>query len=158
MTQQSIERGELIVHRDAQSLENAANGQCRVPLRFARGSAARMALPNECVRSKCLPASAGASTAACGSSAFSMSSLASFSADKLARKVRSRLSALRIHPQVERPVVFRGEAARGIVQLHRGNAEIREDDVGAVEPVARQRLRQAGEVAPGHLQHRSVVA
>ena len=60
---------------------------------------------------------------------------------------RRRLSASRIHAHVERPRRLVGEAARRVVELHRRDAEIGEDDVGAGEPFLRQHVRQAREVA-----------
>ena len=52
----------------------------------------------------------------------------------------------RVEAQVERAVGFKGEAALGVVDLHRGNAEVGEEGVGAVQPELGQHFRQAGEV------------
>ena len=58
------------------------------------------------------------------------------------------LAALGVHAEVERAVLFEGETARGVVDLHRGDAEVGEDRVRAAD--GRQHLREAGEVRAMH--------
>ena len=45
------------------------------------------------------------------------------------------------------PDVLVGEAARGVVELHRRDAEVREDEIRAGDAFRGQHLRQPGEVA-----------
>lgn len=45
------------------------------------------------------------------------------------------------------PEVFHGETAGRIVELHRGDAEIGEDEVDAAQTGGREHLRESGEVA-----------
>ena len=53
--------------------------------------------------------------------------------------------AFAAHAHVERPVVAEGEAARGGVELHRGDAEIEHDAVDAVEAVGARNRIEIGE-------------
>ena len=57
------------------------------------------------------------------------------------------LAALRIHAHVERAVELHGKTARRIVNLHRGNAEVGENQIRAGDFIRRQHLRQPGEIA-----------
>ena len=86
-------------------------------------------------------------SSACGSSAFSWSRRASVSSLTRASSLRRGFAARRVHPHVERTGLLVAEAAIGIVQLHRGHAEVREDQVRGGEPFGGEHLRQAGEVA-----------
>ena len=61
-------------------------------------------------------------------------------------QLRRRLTPLRVHPHVERPDALVAEAAIGIVELHRGDAEVRQNHIGVFETLGREGLRQAGEV------------
>jgi hypothetical protein len=60
---------------------------------------------------------------------------------------RGRLAARGIHPHVERTVGTEREAARRIVDLRRGNAEVEERAVDALDAARRERLRKLGEPA-----------
>ena len=49
------------------------------------------------------------------------------------------------HPHVERPVGLEGEAALGLVELHRGDADIERDAVDRVDVAVGKRLTHPGE-------------
>ena len=60
---------------------------------------------------------------------------------------RGGLAPPRIHAHVQRAVEFGGESAGRVVELHGGNAQVRQDDVRAGKAGLRQYPRQPGEVA-----------
>ena len=65
------------------------------------------------------------------------------------RQQNARWQAARgIHAQVERDVVLPREAARGIVELHGGDAEIREENVGAGRAFVLEKPPESGVIAP----------
>src|SRR5688572_252316 len=68
---------------------------------------------------------------------------------------RCRLPARRIHPHVERPRPAVGEAARGIIDLRAGDADVGEDAVDALDPGLREHGRQRGEVVVEQLEVRA---
>ena len=57
------------------------------------------------------------------------------------------MAALGIQTQIQRALVLQGKAAGWIVQLHRGNAQIGQDQIDPGEFGGGQNLRQSGEVA-----------
>jgi len=57
----------------------------------------------------------------------------------------------RIHAQIKGAVCLECESSRWVIQLHRGNAEIGEDRIHAVESEFRQHLGQRGNVGHGFL-------
>lgn len=61
--------------------------------------------------------------------------------------IGGRAGDSRVHAHVERAVVFIREAARRIVDLHAGDAEIGEDRVAGGEGFAGENCGQAGEIA-----------
>ncbi len=59
----------------------------------------------------------------------------------------SGLAALRVYAHVERAFVFQRKATGGVVELHRGDAEVGKDEVSAGEALGAEDLGEAGEVA-----------
>ena len=62
------------------------------------------------------------------------------------------MAAFRVQPHIERAFVLHGESARRIIDLHGGNAEVGEDEIGAREIVPGKNLRQTREIAPMRLE------
>ncbi len=56
-----------------------------------------------------------------------------------------RRRAVVAHPHVERAIETEREAARRLVKLHRGNAEIEGDAVDALDALGRQQRRHLAE-------------
>ena len=73
---------------------------------------------------------------ACGSSAFSVSRRGERLFAQAREQLRRGLATRRIHPHVERTGLLVAEAAIGIVELHRGHAEVRQDHVAVASPSA----------------------
>ena len=63
----------------------------------------------------------------------------------LRQPLASREPAARVHAHVERRVVTEAEAARGVVELRRGDAEVEQDAVGANDAGAGRELGEAAE-------------
>ena len=87
-----------------------------------------------------------AMSSACGSSALSVRSDASAASLRRSSSCARRLALRGIHPHVERPGLV-AEATRGVVDLHRRHAEVREDHVRRRHSLCGEQLRQAREVA-----------
>ena len=85
---------------------------------------------------------------ASGSSALSSRRRASFSSLRCASSCDAGSPRVGVHPHVERARLLVGEPAVRIVELHRRDAEVRENDVRSGEPFVRQHLRQPREIAP----------
>jgi hypothetical protein len=61
-------------------------------------------------------------------------------------QARCGLSARRVHPHVQRTGILVAETPVGVVELHGGDAEVHENDVGGSQAFGGEHLRQAREV------------
>ena len=61
--------------------------------------------------------------------------------------MRGGFTTRRVHPHVEGTGLLVTEAAIGIVELHRGDAQVRKDQIRARESLTGEHLRQTGEVS-----------
>ena len=86
-------------------------------------------------------------SSACGSSAFSVSRRGELLLAQAREQLRRRFTTRGVHPHVERPRLLVAEAAIGIVELHRGHAQVRQDQVRGREPFRGEHLRQTREVS-----------
>lgn len=147
LIEEGIEGGEFFVHRDAQGLENTAHGCLafifikaegqRGADRRSEGGGADLIGARESLREDF-------STRFIGVIA---EEGLKFRGGELSEHLAGTDAALGIHAHVEWAVVLEAEATRGIIELHAGAAEIREDDIGTVLPTDfRQGTRQTGEV------------
>ena len=105
------------------------------------------------VVAKVLPARAAARVAARGSSAFSRNAASSAAGLARSKKADAGCPRPRIHPHVKRPFIFDRKTAARIIQLHGGDAQVREDDVRPVQSRLHQRPRQAGEIQAARREH-----
>ena len=145
VAEKSFERGEFVVHGDAQRLEDAAHGEV----------GGFFVLTGQGIAD-------GAGKFEGGAEIFSSERLRErggfgfigvFCQDFCERvgfdffeEGGSGLAALGIHAHVERAIELGGEATRGIVDLHGGQSEVSEDEVGAGEVVGGEDLRKSGEI------------
>ena len=150
VAEEGVECAEFIVHRDPQRLEDAADGVFHLrglePWLSSEGDADR-------IRESARAGGAGAEE---GAGEERGVGLVGVFGEKL-RELRlgerreqrgGGLAALGVHPQVERAVLLEGETARGIIDLHRGDAEVGEDGVRAAD--RREHLGEACEVLAMH--------
>ena len=146
MAEEGFERGKLVVHRDAQGLKNTAHAH----LAFLGRLAGEPPPHSVCEFGRGRKVSARQRRRQLGRVRFVgvfLEQRGEVCGARFREECRRRLAALRIEPHVERAFHFRSEAARRIVELHRGHAEISEDAVGARESRVGENARQAGEVA-----------
>ncbi len=149
VAQEGVERGELVVDGDAQGLENTADRQVGIITTsspfvecgadsfgewFGAGKSFAGQREGEHMRVGFV--------GVFGQKSFELGRA------QFCEQVGSGLAALRVHPHVERAVAFGGETARWIVQLHRGDAEVGEDDVDTGDLAVRQNFWQASEITP----------
>lgn len=161
LAQQEIEDAELVVHGDAERLEDAAHGVVarvvaevtlmlgedfangvgeRLRAREGRGGAARDEFAREEFRVRLVGVFRE------GGGEFFRGD----AGEPVGRGGRTR----GVEAKIERAVGFEGEATRRVVDLHRGNAEVGEDRVDAfAEAVLGEHFGQAGEIGAHGREH-----
>jgi len=145
MAQERIERRELVIDGDAQRLKDAAHGEIQIG--FANlwqrgadgvgklaGGGERFSSENggKFIRARFIGILLEQTGKGCG-------------VDFL-QEGGSGLAALRIHAHVERAIVLDGKTAHRVIDLHGGNAEVGEDEIGAGELAGGEGLGQAREI------------
>src|ERR1035437_2089614 len=114
--------------------------------RVRRGKAARTAAARALVLSKRRPARASASRRAFGSSAFSASREARASGGILSSRAEAGLAGLGGHAHAQRPFVFHRKPPRRVVELHRGDAKVDDNEIDARQFRPGEDLGEAGEI------------
>jgi hypothetical protein len=148
--QQPLERGELVVHRNAQSLKRTADRRLDVGLLQIRKrraeSRAHKAIDGVGRLERLLLEEAGDELGV-----RFIGVLLKQARELLFAQARQQLRAgfttRWIHPHVEGTDPFVAEAAIGIVELHRGHAQVREDQVRGRQSLSGEHLWQPSEVA-----------
>ena len=131
--QEMLERGELVIHRDAQRLKNAAHGQLAFLFSHARQRGANRGGERERGGERLARERSGDRLRMRLVGVVDQQRR-EFVRARFLRTARKRVARARGFIRMSSgPSCLQRKAARRIVQLHRGNAEIREDDIGAVE-------------------------
>ena len=147
ISQKVVERREFVVHGDAQCLEDATDGFIAL---LVGGRAQQGAVDGMGQRGRggkrMTRENIGQNPGMGFVGVFRQESGESIGADFFQQRA-GRLAALRVHAHVERALELDREAAVRIVDLHRGHAEISEDQVDSGKLFKAENFRQPGKIA-----------
>ena len=145
IAEERLQCAELIIDRDSNCLENAPDGRVDlvIPLTTHEGQQRRA----DDIRQAAGRDDGGASLLFkdCLSEDFRAGFIGVLRQDlrqsiraHAFQELRGRSPAPRIHSKIERPFGFESETARRIINLHRGQSQIRQDHVGTVGSLGRE--------------------
>jgi hypothetical protein len=143
--QKGIQRGKFVVYCDSEGLEDAAKGEIEVI--FGR-SRQRFADDGNEIRGgrQVMTSRSAGDLRRIGFIGQVLEQVGEVIGRQSGEQFGSRLAAVRVHAHVQGAIEFCGETASRIVELHRGNAEVGEDDVNAGKLCIGKDFGKAGEV------------
>ena len=150
MAQEGFEGGELVVHRDAEGLEGAPQGQLDFALGHV-GPLLREGRAQEIAelrgRGDRLFLQGGGDEPGVRFVGVFFEEAQQLLLGDVAEELGGGFAAGGVHPHVERARGAVGEAARRVVELHGRNAKVGEDEVGAGDAFTVEEWTQPGEIA-----------
>ncbi len=147
ISQKTVERREFIVHGNAQRLEDATNGIIDLVIHYLAQKGAADGFGQRGRRGKDLSCKSSGQRGGLRFIGIFLQEDGEVLGAGPLQHGGGGLTALRVHPHIERPREFDRETAFRIIKLHRRNAEVGKNHIGTGELLGGEDFGKSGEIA-----------